>query len=109
MERDGVKRDVVTHNAVLDAVRTNVPLARDIFHEGVKIGFYAKVSRLGEHWLELDLHFLSIGGGEIAMCWWFEECLVPYLCNSTKLEKVKAINIVTGYGKTRKREVRKGM
>lgn len=108
MEREGVKRDVVTYNAVLDAVCTNVPLARSIFHEGVKIGYYAKVSRLGEHWLELDLHFLSLGGGEIAMWWWFEECLVPYLVNSTKLEKVKAINIVTGYGKTRKREARKG-
>ena len=75
---------------------------------GVERGFYSRVSRLGTQWLELDLHFLSLGGGEIALGWWFEECLVPYLVNSTKLEAVKSIDIVTGYGKTRMRGVRHG-
>lgn len=69
-------------------------------------GFYARVSRLGSQWLELDLHFLSLGGGEIALGWWFEECLVPYLVNTSKLEAVQSISIVTGYGKTRSRGAR---
>ena len=69
-------------------------------------GFYARVSRLGAQWLELDLHFLSLGGGEIALGWWFEECLVPYLVNTPKLEAVQSISIVTGYGKTRSRGAR---
>ena len=75
---------------------------------GVEKGFYARVSRLGSQWLELDLHFLSLGGGEIALGWWFEECLVPYLVNTQKLEAVQSISIVTGYGKTRLRGARQG-
>ena len=73
---------------------------------GVEKGFYARVSRLGTQWLELDLHFLSLGGGEIALGWWFEDCLVPYLMNTSKLEAVQSISIVTGYGKTRSRGAR---
>lgn len=75
---------------------------------GVERGFYAKVSRLGTQWLELDLHFLSLGGGEVALQWWLEECLVPYLADSPKLQAVKSIDIVTGYGKTRSRGARQG-
>jgi len=108
MEQAKVARDVVTYNAVLDAVCPNVKLARKLFEEGVKKGFYARVSRLGKQWWELDLHFLSLGGGEIALGWWFEECLVPYLVNNSKLAAVKSINIVTGYGKTRMRGARHG-
>lgn len=77
-----------------------------VFYTGVEKGFYARVSRLGTQWLELDLHFLSLGGGEIALGWWFEECLVPYLVNTSKLEAVQSISIVTGYGKTRSRGAR---
>lgn len=101
-----VARDVVTYNAVLDAVCPQVQLGRKLFKEGVDKGFYARVSRLGTQWLELDLHFLSLGGGEIALGWWFEECLVPYLINTSKLEAVQSISIVTGYGKTRSRGAR---
>ncbi|KAL7504245.1 hypothetical protein ACHAXN_001929 [Cyclotella atomus] len=108
MDTVGIKRDVVTYNAVLDAVYSQLDLAKQIFHEGVERGFYAKVSRLGTQWLELDLHFLSLGGGETALRWWFEECLVPYLGNSKELASVKSIDIVTGYGKTRSRGARKG-
>lgn len=108
MEREGVKRDVVTYNAVLDAVASQVQLGRMLFEEGVKQGFYARVSRLAKHWFELDLHFLSLGGGEIAMGWWFEECLMPYLINTEKLRDIKSISIVTGYGKTRTRGRRHG-
>jgi pentatricopeptide repeat protein len=132
MEELGVARDVVSYNAVLDAVCSQVPLARRLFKEGttrlflptyflpfssythsflsagVERGFYAKVSRLGTHWLELDLHFLSLGGGEVALGWWFEECLVPYLADSPKLAAVKSIDIVTGYGKSRSRGARQG-
>lgn len=108
MDEVGVKRDVVTYNAVLDAVCSQVNLAEKIFHEGVSRGFYAKVSRLGTQWLELDLHFLSLGGGETALRWWFEKCLAPYLCNNKELALVKSIDIVTGYGKTRARGMRKG-
>lgn len=79
-----------------------------MFEVGVERGFYAKVSRLGEQWFELDLHFLSLGGGEIALGWWFEECLVPYLSDTDKLSSVKSISIVTGYGKTRTRGRRNG-
>ena len=100
-----VKRDFVTYNAVLDAVvcggSDNTKLARELFREGLARGFYSKVSRLGKHWLELDLHFLSLGGGEAALGWWFEECLVPYLGDSDKLAEVKSIDIVTGYGRSR--------
>jgi hypothetical protein len=92
----------------IDAVCSQVDLAEKIFHEGVSRGFYAKVSRLGTQWLELDLHFLSLGGGETALRWWFEKCLVPYLGDSNELASVKSIDIVTGYGKTRARGMRKG-
>ena len=92
----------------IDAVCSQVDLAEQIFHDGVSRGFYAKVSRLGTQWFELDLHFLSLGGGETALRWWFEKCLVPYLGNSKELASVKSIDIVTGYGKTRSRVVRKG-
>jgi hypothetical protein len=63
---------------------------------------------LGEQWFELDLHFLSLGGGEIALGWWFEVCLVPYLNDTDKLSSVRSISIVTGYGKTRTRGRRNG-
>ena len=106
MDQARVARDVVTYNAVLDAVAPEVELGRQLFKEGVEKGFYARVSRLGTQWLELDLHFLSLGGGEVALRWWFEECLVPYLVNTSKLEAVNSISIVTGYGKTRSRGAR---
>jgi pentatricopeptide repeat protein len=106
MDEARVARDVVTFNAVLDAVSSQIELGRTLFKEGVEKGFYARVSRLGTQWLELDLHFLSLGGGEIALGWWFEECLVPYLVNTSKLEAVQSISIVTGYGKTRSRGAR---
>jgi hypothetical protein len=93
---------------VLDAVASQIRLGRTLFEEGVEKGFYAKVSRLGEHWFELDLHFMSLGGGEIACGWWFEECLVPYLQDTDKLKNVKSISIVTGFGKTRTRGRRHG-
>ena len=44
MERVDVKRDVVTYNAVLDAVSSQVKLARRLFQDGVKEGFYVQVS-----------------------------------------------------------------
>jgi hypothetical protein len=75
---------------------------------GVQKGFYSRVSRLGNQWLELDVHFLSLGGGEIALGWWFEECIIPYLSSPSKLAEVKSIDIVTGYGKTRMRGIRHG-
>jgi pentatricopeptide repeat protein len=106
MDKARVARDVVTYNAVLDAVSSQIQLGRKLFKEGVEKGFYARVSRLGSQWLELDLHFLSLGGGEIALGWWFEECLVPYLMNASKLEAMQSISIVTGYGKTRSRGAR---
>lgn len=108
MDDVGVKKDVVTYNAILDAVCSQIKLGRTLFEEGVRKGFYARVSRLGEQWFELDLHFLSLGGGEIALGWWFEECLVPYLVNTEKLKSVNSISIVTGYGKTRTRGRRHG-
>lgn len=108
MEDVGVVRDVVSFNAVLDAVSSQVQLGRRLFELGIEKGFYARVSRLGTQWLELDLHFLSLGGGEIALGWWFEVCLVPYLVNTSHLAEVKSIDIVTGYGKTRMRGIRHG-
>jgi hypothetical protein len=62
-----VARDVVTYNAVLDAVSSQIALGRKLFQEGVEKGFYARVSRVGTQWFELDFHFLSLGGGEIAL------------------------------------------
>lgn len=108
MDAVNVARDVVTYNAVLDAVQTQIRLGRTLFEEGVNKGFYARVSRLAKQWFELDLHFMSLGGGEIALGWWFEECLVPYLQNPDKLREIKSISIVTGYGKTRTRGRRHG-
>jgi pentatricopeptide repeat protein len=108
MDEVGIAHDVVSYNAVLDAVASQIDLGRMLFEEGVKKGFYARVSRLGQQWFELDLHFLSLGGGEIALGWWFEECLVPFLMDTSKLEQVNSISIVTGYGKTRTRGRRQG-
>eukprot|EP00523_Entomoneis_sp_CCMP467_P016190 CAMPEP_0168783450 /NCGR_PEP_ID=MMETSP0725-20121227/9697_1 /TAXON_ID=265536 /ORGANISM="Amphiprora sp., Strain CCMP467" /LENGTH=929 /DNA_ID=CAMNT_0008833437 /DNA_START=237 /DNA_END=3026 /DNA_ORIENTATION=+ len=108
MDENGVKKDVVTYNAVLDAVASQMELGRDLFREGIDKGFYAQVSRLGKQWFELDLHFLSLGGGEIALTWWFEECLTPFLEDTKKLEPIHTISIVTGYGKTRTRGRRQG-
>merc|ERR1712050_337054 len=64
MDRVEIVKDIVTYNAVLDAVCSNTPLARLLFQEGLNKGFYTRVSRIGTHWLELDLHFLSFGAGE---------------------------------------------
>ncbi|KAL7559726.1 hypothetical protein ACA910_003311 [Epithemia clementina (nom. ined.)] len=108
MDENMVKKDVVTYNAVLDAVASQIELGRDLFREGIEKGFYAQVSRLGKQWFELDLHFLSLGGGEIALSWWFEECLTPFLKDTAKLEPIHTISIVTGYGKTRTRGRRQG-
>jgi pentatricopeptide repeat protein len=108
MDKARVARDVVTYNAVLDAVSSQIALGRKLFQEGVEKGFYARVSRVGTQWFELDLHFLSLGGGEIALGWWFEECLLPYIKDTEKLKEVNSISIVTGYGKTRLRGRRQG-
>ena len=100
--------DIVTYNAVLDATADQYEsVAKDIFLEGLEKGFYSRVSRIGQDskWLELDLHFLSLGGGEVGCRWWFEDCLVPYM-QDDKLSNCKNIDIVTGYGRGRYRGVR---
>jgi pentatricopeptide repeat protein len=53
MDEVNVARDVVTYNAVLDAVASQIQLGRTLFEEGIKKGFYARVSRLGSQWFEL--------------------------------------------------------
>jgi len=92
----GLAPDIVTYNAVLDAVSLDMSLARDIFKEGLRKGFYSTASELGDKFYKLDLHFLSLGSGQAAVGWWLEECLVPYLSNKSKFENVKYIAIVTG-------------
>ena len=71
-------------------------------------GCDAKVLHLGTHWLELDLHFLLTGSSEVALRWWFEECLVPDVAESPRLAAVKLIDNVMGYGKTCSRGERQG-
>jgi hypothetical protein len=108
MEKVGAIPDVVTYNALLDSISDNTTLSRQLFVEGIRKGFYARVSRLGKQWLELDLHFLSLGGAEVALRWWFESCLLPYFVNTGNLDEIKSISIVTGFGKTRLRGRRHG-
>lgn len=66
MDAARVQKDVVTYNSVLDAVSSQISLGRDLFKEGVEKGFYSQVSKVGRTSCELALHFLSLGGGEIA-------------------------------------------
>lgn len=108
MKRVRVEQDIRTYNAVLEAVVSQGPLARRLFRKGVKKGFYAKVSTLAPKSLELDLHFLSLGGGEAALRWWLEEALLPYFVQRRNLSPVTSINIITGYGKSRERATRDG-
>jgi pentatricopeptide repeat protein len=56
MDSVNVARDVVTYNAVLDAVCSQIRLGRTLFEEGVKKGFYARVSRLARAWFELGAY-----------------------------------------------------
>ena len=108
MENARVQKDVVTYNSVLDAVSSQVGLGRSLFKEGVEKGFYSQVSKIGRTSCELALHFLSLGGGEIALGWWFEECLQPVFDDPAKFEAIETITIVTGYGKSRTRGRRHG-
>ena len=55
MGKRGLKQDVVTYNAVLDATCARQDVARKLFQEGIRKGYYSKLSRLGKEWLELDL------------------------------------------------------
>ena len=103
MAKRGLKQDVVTYNAILDATCARQDVARKLFQEGISKGYYAKVSRLGKEWLELDLHFLSLGAGEVALGWWLEEGILPILRESDALAELKSIGVVTGYGRTRLR------
>ena len=103
MGKRGLKQDVVTYNAILDATCARQDVARKLFQEGISKGYYSKLSRLGKEWLELDLHFLSLGAGEVALGWWLEEGILPILREGDALVEVKSIGIVTGYGRTRLR------
>lgn len=108
MDAARVQKDVVTYNSVLDAVSSQVELGRSLFKEGIDKGFYSQVSKTGRASCELALHFLSLGGGEIALGWWFEECLQPLFADPAKFESIETITIVTGYGKSRTRGRRFG-
>lgn len=66
MDEARVQKDVVTYNSVLDAVSSQIVLGRNLFKEGIDKGFYSQVSKIGRTSCELALHFLSLGGGEIA-------------------------------------------
>ena len=103
-----VQKDVVTYNSVLDAVSSQIDLGRQLFREGIDKGFYSQVSKVGRTSCELALHFLSLGGGEIALGWWFEECLAPIFEDPEAFEAVETFTIVTGYGKSRTRGRRYG-
>lgn len=108
MDMAHVQKDVVTYNSVLDAVSSQIGLGRSLFKDGIEKGFYSQVSKLGRTSCELALHFLSLGGGEIALGWWFEECLQPVFGDSAKFEAIDSFTIVTGYGKSRTRGRRQG-
>lgn len=108
MDAARVQKDVVTYNSVLDAVSSQVDLGRSLFKEGIDKGFYSQVSKVGRNSCELALHFLSLGGGEIALGWWFEECLQPIFEDPGKFEAIETFTIVTGYGKSRTRGRRFG-
>jgi len=98
--------DIVTYNALLDATADHhTDVALPLFKQALKLGLYSRVARIGENqkWVELDLHFLSLGGGEVACRWFFED----RLCEDMNIVgNIQSIDIVAGYGRTRYRGVR---
>ena len=64
-------------------------LAKQIFLEGINIGYFAKIAMIGEKYANIDLHFLSLGAAETAVLWWFEDFLIPHFfdCGKEKIEK----------------------
>lgn len=88
----------------MDAVYKHIQVGRDIFEEGIELGVYNNVSRKGQKWMELDLHSLSLGAGEIAVCWWFDNHVVPHLQDAD----IVKILFVTGRGRSRDRVRRYG-
>ena len=111
MDQVGIAKDIVTYNALLDSIYFHVKLARNIFKEGHKKGFYSDMTKVDEkrpERLQIDLHFLSLGAGEVALGWWFEECLKSFFGNMKQLSVVEIIEVITGHGKSRWRGVRDG-
>lgn len=91
-------RGQVTYNIVLDLTCPyNLTKAREIFNQGIKLGFYTRLfkSNNDNSYIEIDLHFLSVGAAITATLWWFDECIIP------NISTVKTMHIITGYGKSR--------
>ena len=86
--------DIITYNAILDAVCTSQPLkARELYCRGHSL--YGAVKGIENGFPKLDLHNHSEGAGETAVLWWLEK-QVPATAN-----KAEQLIIVTGWGKSR--------
>ena len=90
------KTNIVTFNAVLDAVCTHdAAEARALWRRACERGLYAKVERSEGAQPLLDLHGHSEGAAETAVRWWLEQ-RVPAMDAAAE-----RLIIVTGWGKSR--------
>lgn len=96
--------DLVSYNAVLDAVAPQRSCARRLWKRGIERGLYKGC----EHWdgpsravPMLDLHDLSEGAAEAAVRWWLEERVPSRLAASGNASPPTRLELVTGWGKNR--------
>jgi pentatricopeptide repeat protein len=95
-----LEANTVTYNAVLDAV-CGKP-ARTLWLSGVQRGVYAGFERWGTRVAAIDLHDLSEGAADAAVCWWLDE-RVPAKLLSPRADSPppEHLELITGWGKSR--------
>eukprot|EP00566_Odontella_aurita_P006600 CAMPEP_0113569744 /NCGR_PEP_ID=MMETSP0015_2-20120614/24581_1 /TAXON_ID=2838 /ORGANISM="Odontella" /LENGTH=596 /DNA_ID=CAMNT_0000472443 /DNA_START=1954 /DNA_END=3744 /DNA_ORIENTATION=+ /assembly_acc=CAM_ASM_000160 len=99
--------DLDSYNAVLDALSFQTKLSLDIFRQGLEKGIIRPSSHVESASAKLDLHLLSLGAAEVCLRWWFEEHLLERFRSPRVMAKLKAVDVVTGWGKSRVGEKRK--
>ncbi|CAE7588233.1 unnamed protein product, partial [Symbiodinium pilosum] len=94
MPETKVAHNVVSYNAVLDAVHGRAQAA-DLFRKARKSGHFTDLCKKGPTYL--DLHDMSAGAAWTAVEWWFAEVLPTVFQQS----KPRTCVIITGWGKSR--------
>ena len=88
--------NLVTFNAILDAVSADVPRALALWKLGLTSGHYPSIKASTEKGSpKLDLHDLSEGAAVTAVRWWLEERM------PSAAAAPRELTIVTGWGKSR--------
>ena len=101
-KREGIEADTIMYAATLDAVRGRPAEARALWLEALELGLFVRPSLPTPKLWQFDLHEHSEGSAVAAVRWWIETEVEPWHHGPEARSLDTRVELVTGYGKSRK-------